>query len=219
LLTFSTAYYANHNIGWVARPAHGALPEGHTTSPDITATEKASKKSKKEEAGDKFMRAGRFKKASNMNYGLALSLKAEAHLERLQAEQAANNQHGVRARPSFADSTSHFQGGMYGLQYASNRRGPNGSVHDFPPQAAAADATAGGNGAVSEMDLEERALQLAIEETYEESGRRWKPWAANGRASRLGEILLIVDSDTIVPEVSLVLILFVRRADRKNRTA
>lgn len=41
---------------------------------------------------------------------------------------------------------------------------------------------------------------MAIEETWEESGRRWRPWAANGRATRIGEILLLVDSDTVVPE-------------------
>ena len=51
-----------------------------------------------------------------------------------------------------------------------------------------------------DIDIEERALQLAVEETYEESGRRWMPWASNGRAIRVGEIILIVDSDTIVPE-------------------
>jgi hypothetical protein len=39
------AFYANHNIGWVARPKHDPKPEG-------------------------FKRAGRFKKASNMNYGI-----------------------------------------------------------------------------------------------------------------------------------------------------
>lgn len=38
------AFYANHNIGWVARPKH-------------------------DDASDGFKRAGRFKKASNMNYG------------------------------------------------------------------------------------------------------------------------------------------------------
>lgn len=38
------AYYAEQNIGWVARPAHNDAPDG-------------------------FKRAGRFKKASNMNYG------------------------------------------------------------------------------------------------------------------------------------------------------
>ena len=39
------AFYANHNIGWVARPKHDPKPDG-------------------------FKRAGRFKKASNMNYGI-----------------------------------------------------------------------------------------------------------------------------------------------------
>ena len=39
------AFYANHNIGWVARPGHSSAPDG-------------------------FKRAGKFKKASNMNYGL-----------------------------------------------------------------------------------------------------------------------------------------------------
>ena len=36
------AFYADHNIGWVARPRHSSAPDG-------------------------FKRAGRFKKASNMN--------------------------------------------------------------------------------------------------------------------------------------------------------
>ena len=49
-------------------------------------------------------------------------------------------------------------------------------------------------------DLEEKALQMAIDEVYEASGRRFRPWAANGRACRLGEIVLLVDSDTVVPE-------------------
>ncbi|TFY75645.1 hypothetical protein EWM64_g8367 [Hericium alpestre] len=51
-----------------------------------------------------------------------------------------------------------------------------------------------------EDDIEERALQLAIGETFEESGKRFKPWACNAKALRVGEIILIVDSDTIVPE-------------------
>lgn len=42
------AFYANHNIGWVARPKHDPKPGG-------------------------FKRAGRFKKASNMNYGKCFS--------------------------------------------------------------------------------------------------------------------------------------------------
>lgn len=38
-------FYSDHNIGWIARPAHDNAPDG-------------------------YKRAGRFKKASNMNYGL-----------------------------------------------------------------------------------------------------------------------------------------------------
>ena len=111
------AFYADHNIGWVARPPHDGAPDG-------------------------FKRAGHFKKASNMNYGLRLSLMLEKHLAKLQA---------------------------------------NGSSDEFE-------------------SLEDQAMKLAVEEMYEESGRRFKPWAANGRSLRMGEVILIVDSDTIVPE-------------------
>ncbi|KAJ6492434.1 glycosyl transferase family group 2-domain-containing protein [Mycena vitilis] len=109
------AFYANHNIGWTARPGHNK---------------------------DGFFRKGKFKKASNMNYGLALSLKLEKHLAALEA------------------------------------------------------------AGVSEEDecLEDQAMHLAVEETFEESGRRHRPWACNGKSLRVGEIILIIDSDTIVPE-------------------
>lgn len=111
------AFYADNNIGWVARPGHSGASDG-------------------------FKRAGRFKKVSNMNYGLESSLKLERHLARLVE---------------------------------------NEDEHD-------------------EDDLEERALQLAIEETFEESGGRWRPWASNARSIRVGELILVVDSDTVVPE-------------------
>jgi hypothetical protein len=117
------AFYADHNIGWVARPAHDNAPDG-------------------------FKRAGRFKKASNLNYGLALSLKMEKHLQSLEA--------GLINRGDIEGAT-----------------------------------------------LEDKAMNMAVEETYEESGRRWKPWAANGKSCRVGEIILLIDSDTIVPEVTL----------------
>jgi hypothetical protein len=54
-----------------------------------------------------------------------------------------------------------------------------------------------------DLSLEEKALELAVEETYEATGKRWKPWARNARSLRIGDIILIVDSDTIVPEVSI----------------
>ncbi|KAF8891407.1 glycosyl transferase family group 2-domain-containing protein [Infundibulicybe gibba] len=112
------AFYANHNIGWVARPGHSSAPDG-------------------------FKRAGRFKKASNMNYGLALSLKLEKFLAKLEADGA----------------------------------------EDTPDEC-----------------LEDKAMKMAVEQIYEENGNRFKPWACNGKSIRVGEIILIIDSDTIVPE-------------------
>ncbi|KAH9938819.1 glycosyl transferase family group 2-domain-containing protein [Epithele typhae] len=131
------AFYADHNIGWVARPAHSGAPDG-------------------------YKRAGRFKKASNMNFGLDLSLRLEKHLASLEALQAA----GGLPTPPRADRDS---------QDAASAHGP-------------------------EESLEDRALALAIEEVAAESDGRWRPWAANGRSLRVGEVILIVDSDTIVPE-------------------
>lgn len=49
-----TAYYHQNEIGWVARPGHGV---------------------------NGFVRAGRFKKASNMNFAMGISLKVEEKLE------------------------------------------------------------------------------------------------------------------------------------------
>lgn len=50
------AYYKMHDIGWIARPPHGK---------------------------DGFVRAGKFKKASNMNYGLDIAQKLEMKLEQV----------------------------------------------------------------------------------------------------------------------------------------
>ncbi|KAG8810640.1 hypothetical protein FRC17_002848, partial [Serendipita sp. 399] len=122
-------FYANQDIAFVARPPHGQ---------------------------NGFVRAGRFKKASNMNYGLALSIRMEEILEQLQAANV-NGQDGT------------------------GTPGRNPFRED------------GGEGE-EEMDIEERALQMAVDETNGEA------WAKGGRQMRVGEIILIVDSDTQVPE-------------------
>ena len=124
-------FYADNDIGWVARPRHDSYEGG-------------------------FKRRGCFKKASNLNYGLALSLKIEEHIRRLDIE-----------------------------------RGEEGSATDHT---------------ISDDDvegIEEQALRLAIEETFEESGQLHRPWAHNARALRIGEIILMVDADTLIPEVQL----------------
>ena len=145
-------YYTNHGIGWVARPPHSNDADG-------------------------FKRAGRFKKASNMNYALQLSLKLERHLETL-----VNQEKGSRFATYYQTGASKSQrlsmSTIEGLGHPSET-----SEND-------------------EMPLEDRALLLAVEEVHEAAGKRegFKPWAANGRAMRIGEIVLLVDSDTIVPE-------------------
>ncbi|KAI0294125.1 glycosyl transferase family group 2-domain-containing protein [Multifurca ochricompacta] len=121
-------FYADNGIGWVARPKHDDSEGG-------------------------FKRRGRFKKASNMNYGLALSLKMEEIIHRLELERAE--------KASVTDSSASDDGGE---------------------------------------GIEDQALRIAVEEIYEESGKRFKPWAHNAKALRMGEVILIVDSDTIVPE-------------------
>ncbi|KAF8816381.1 hypothetical protein BYT27DRAFT_7183930 [Phlegmacium glaucopus] len=214
------SFYANHNIGWVARPKHDPKPGG-------------------------FKRAGRFKKASNMNYALALSLKAEKHLEILLANAAANTttRHSTssNAHDGSADTSITHSGLIqYGIQY-QNRDGDEsvvwgqgGTINGITPGASQSIGLALSpstpNLATSfspsnppslqrhsppslrqphpltdlshlgDEDPEEKALGLAIHEVWEESGRKWRPWAANGRATRIGEIVLIVDSDTVVPE-------------------
>jgi cellulose synthase/poly-beta-1,6-N-acetylglucosamine synthase-like glycosyltransferase len=52
-------FYEEHNVGWVARPKHNP---------------------KREDEGKLFVRKGKFKKASNMNYALMVSNKVEDKL-------------------------------------------------------------------------------------------------------------------------------------------
>ncbi|KAL0573094.1 hypothetical protein V5O48_008865 [Marasmius crinis-equi] len=128
-------FYARHNIGWVARPKHDSKEGG-------------------------FKRPGKFKKASNMNYALTLSMKLERHLAKLVGEKEERDR--LRAENGEAVATPEAE--------------EDGEC------------------------LEDKAMNLAIEEVYQENGSRFKPWACNGKSLRVGEIILIIDADTIVPE-------------------
>lgn len=255
-------------------------------SPDFSAlSEKQRKKHQKHQKADApFERKGRFKKASNMNYGLALSLRVERHLEALLAQNPNNNTNANGISPdnslqshlangnltdplapphaAFAanvnrnstqstatqntfQTLSHYPSvaglstvgggeGQYGMQYmnkdgedmdvggiaSNNGSGSQPTSPSGDPMSPTSgmpfnstgfrDSMASNSvglgygspygGVGEEITLEERALSMAIEEAYEETGRRWKPWGANGKGMRVGEVLLIVDSDTIVPE-------------------
>ncbi|KAL5498540.1 hypothetical protein ACEPAH_1894 [Sanghuangporus vaninii] len=143
-------FYANHGIGFVARPPHDSVnPDG-------------------------FKRAGRFKKASNMNYGLALSIKMEKCIKRLEAELE-------QRRTEILSRVTSRAASLENLQEVEEED----EIDDEEDES---------------EKLEERALQMAIEESYAETGNRFRPWAAHARPLRIGEIILIVDSDTVVPE-------------------
>lgn len=152
--------------------------------------------------------------------GLALSLKMEKHLEALLAQNANSNSSNTPTNLRSSLSTNahgsanghgtangekgHAQGEAmpYGIQY-QNRDGDESVVWGHAGNgggAASGHAPAPGLAGLGDEELEEKALGMAIEETWEESGRKWRPWAANGRATRIGEFVLIVDSDTVVPE-------------------
>ncbi|KAF8824696.1 hypothetical protein HHX47_DHR7000464 [Lentinula edodes] len=158
-------FYANHNIGWVARPRHSSGPGG-------------------------FKRAGKFKKASNMNYGLALSIAMEQQLAKLIGDASSNNTTLSSSEPREASRP--------------NTSASSPSTFSSQPHFESIES------------LEERALQLAIEQIYQESGTVKKvidesgketeevvyhrPWAGGARSLRVGEIILIIDADTVVPE-------------------
>ena len=236
------AFYATHNVGWVARPKdEGPHKQGA------------------------FRRRGRFKKASNLNYGLELSLKMEKHLARLLADQKEKPY--VHMRTSFSSSSSFGNGVVpsqgpassplhapipltlprrqfsaisaadptqYGIQYqnregddaislmANNNNTPFASSGGagaglFPspsflssPLTSSRSQRSGGSETPRAVydpthDIEEKALNLAIDDVFlssssSPSSPSHRPWAANGRSIRIGELVLLVDSDTVVPE-------------------
>lgn len=112
-------FYEEHSIGWVARPGHG-----------VTLTVGEGEEPKK------FVRKGKFKKASNMNYALMVSNKVEEKLLAI-------------------ERTEHWQ-------------------------------------QEDESQAYDRCLAEVLEE---ENGRAW----AEGNI-RVGDYILLIDSDTRVPE-------------------
>ncbi|KAL7424392.1 hypothetical protein Q5752_000074 [Cryptotrichosporon argae] len=114
------AYYDRNNIGWTARPKHGK---------------------------DGFFRKGRFKKASNMNFGIQLSLRTEEIMDELRPMPDEND---AEAKANWVWTED------------------------------------------DEREIYEEALAMALEES------NGVAWAAGN--IRVGEIILIIDSDTRVPE-------------------
>ena len=71
-------YYEEQRIGWVSRPKHKERPKAKGFF-------SLSKQPPSPEDGEQyFTRAGKFKKASNMNYGMAVSVRIEDKLAQIQ---------------------------------------------------------------------------------------------------------------------------------------
>lgn len=139
------AFYELNNIGWVARPKH---VEPKKNKGGFFSKNKEEDTEKNEPEEPVFIRAGHFKKASNMNYCLDFSLRVEDELLRLMNERC-------------------------------DERGC--ALDELTIE--------------EEDELYEQAMSTMLEK---DEGRTW----AAGNI-RMGEIILIVDSDTRVPEECL----------------
>lgn len=125
---------------------------------------------------------------SGCSSALSLSRKLERNLEKLIAEQNDNERRDSSAVASVPLSKGHPIGfGRHGLHYQNFDESCGETAPSLVPSILNTDAK-------SFEELEEKALNLAIKEVHEASNRQFLPWAANGKASRLGEIILLVGS-------------------------
>ncbi|KAH7103336.1 glycosyl transferase family group 2-domain-containing protein [Auriculariales sp. MPI-PUGE-AT-0066] len=143
------SFYENRGIGWVARPAHNQ---------------------------DGFIRAGRFKKASNMNFCLAVALRMEEILIELadqankEADQPVTRVSSPLGRPATPAASSPGAGNV---TFAVPSRPQERPLHEL-----------------DQYQLMDRALEMACAETG------GKAWGRGASSIKMGEVILIVDSDT-----------------------
>lgn len=71
-------YYEEQRIGWVSRPKHKEPPRAKGVFSF------SRQRPRPADSDQYFIRAGKFKKASNMNYGMAVSVRIEDKLARVQ---------------------------------------------------------------------------------------------------------------------------------------
>ena len=98
-------YYAEQRIGWVSRPKHKEPPKGtgFFSRTNRTAT--------KPESEDYFIRQGKFKKASNMNYAMSVSVRVEEKLARILRQNGWSQRDEEQAyRRCLAEVTHEDQG-------------------------------------------------------------------------------------------------------------
>ncbi|CAK7212623.1 hypothetical protein SEUCBS140593_001565 [Sporothrix eucalyptigena] len=185
------AFYRENNIGWVARPKHN--PNGKGLK--------------------KFIRRGKFKKASNMNYAMGISLKVEDKL--VAVDRSCGAPPAAGRVSSVGSARSVVKGGeqseldlgllsrpMTGV--ASAVENPLATPFDSnsDSQASVQDSTASSSGEVFPWTQGDEVLayQRCLDEVLvEEKGRAW----ADGDI-RIGDYILIIDSDTRVFESCMI---------------
>ncbi|KZV89656.1 hypothetical protein EXIGLDRAFT_740933 [Exidia glandulosa HHB12029] len=153
-------FYESRSIGWVARPGHNK---------------------------DGFIRAGRFKKASNMNFCLSVALRMEEILIEL-ADAANLEDDRVNMHSPVSVSPTGFSSPTTGAP------SEKATVPAAPRAPSALSDEPRSYVGMDETHLAELALEMACKETG------GKAWGRGGWAAKMGEIILIVDSDTQVPE-------------------
>ncbi|KAL1887207.1 hypothetical protein Sste5346_010361 [Sporothrix stenoceras] len=198
-------FYRENNIGWVARPKHNPNGEGLK----------------------KFIRRGKFKKASNMNYAMGISLKVEDKLvavdrsrgappvERVSSSclgsaRSARNvaSGGGPSEPDLGLMSRPMSSGMVSGDIQENQGNPNPLATPFDSsndsQVSVHASTSSSSGDVDiypwTQGDEEAAYKRCLNEVLvEEKGRAW----ADGDI-RIGDYILIIDSDTRVFESCMI---------------
>jgi hypothetical protein len=112
-------FYDENNIGWVARPGHKPIPKA---------------------GEEKFLRRGKFKKASNMNYALMISNLVEEKLTQISRRKGWNQDDESEAYAEALQRVLHINGrawadgdiriGDYILIIDSDTRVPNDCLLD-----------------------------------------------------------------------------------------
>lgn len=176
------AFYRDNNIGWVARPKHNPNGEGLK----------------------KFIRRGKFKKASNMNYAMGISLKVEDKLVAVDRSCGAPpTVDRVSSAPSARSSESVAgPGNIQDIHNPNPLATPFDSRHDSNNSNGSQRCAHNSTSSISSdanvypwtQGDEVAAYRRCLDEVLvEEKGRAW----ADGDI-RIGDYILIIDSDTRV---------------------
>ncbi|KAG6896311.1 hypothetical protein C0992_009139 [Termitomyces sp. T32_za158] len=210
-------FYAGQGIGWVARPGHGALPDDAQEQEGEQERDRAAPGDIEKGVGGGKCLALSLKAERHLAELLKYQRKTkhqsgDTNTNTTENEQSTSTASSERHTPSppplplpgslVADLS------LLGIPGSAPLPNPGCTPVSatFPPTPSTptahinihAHGSPNPYAPTTAPSLEDQALALAIAECAAESG--FRPWAAHGRNVRMGEILLLVDSDTVVPE-------------------